>query len=69
MRKGKFKLGRKTSQKKLWQKVKATNQWLRKVRNLLPLNEWWKILGVKLIGHYRYYGTSGKLQARFCVGH
>lgn len=62
-RKGKFKLGRKTSRKKLWQKVKATNQWLKKVRNLLPLNEWWKILGVKLIGHYRYYGISGNLQA------
>src|SRR4030042_984664 len=49
--------------KRLWQKVKATNQWLKKVRNLLPLNEWWKILGVKLIGHYRYYGISGNLQA------
>jgi group II intron reverse transcriptase/maturase len=62
-RKGKFKLGRKTSRKKLWQKVKAMNQWLKKMRNLLPLNEWWKILGVKLIGHYRYYGISGNLQA------
>lgn len=62
-RRGKFKLGRKTSRKKLWQKVKAMNQWLKKVRNLLPLNEWWKILGVKLIGHYRYYGISGNLQA------
>jgi group II intron reverse transcriptase/maturase len=62
-RRGKFKLGRKTSRKKLWQKVKAMNQWLKKMRNLLPLNEWWKILGVKLVGHYRYYGISGNLQS------
>jgi len=60
-RKGKFKLGRKTSRKKIWQKVKAMNQWMKKVRNLLPLKEWWKVLGIKLTGHYRYYGISGNL--------
>lgn len=62
-RKGKFKVGRKTSRKKLWQKVKAMNQWMKKVRNLLPLKEWWKILGIKLTGHYRYYGISGNVQS------
>lgn len=64
-RKGKFELGR----KKLWQKVEAMNQWLRKMRNLLPLKEWWKIFGIKLIGHYRDFGISRNLQARFLERH
>jgi group II intron reverse transcriptase/maturase len=62
-RRGKYKVGRKTSQKKYRQKVKAINQWIKKVRNLLPLKEWWKMLWVKLVGHYRYYGISGNLQS------
>jgi len=60
---GKFKLGRKTSRKKFIQKVKAMNVWLNSVRNLIPLKEWWKVLRAKLIGHYRYYGISGNMQA------
>ncbi|MBI5199214.1 MAG: group II intron reverse transcriptase/maturase [Nitrospirae bacterium] len=60
-RRGKFKLGRKTSRKKFWQKVKETNHWLKKVRNLVELQEWWKVLRQKLIGHYRYYGMSGNM--------
>lgn len=62
-RKGRFKLGRKTSRKKFIQKVKAMKVWMKKVRNLLPLREWWKALGIKLTGHYRYYGMSGNMQA------
>ena len=60
-RKGKFKLGRKTAGKKLRQKMKAMNQWLKGVRNLMKLEEWWKVLGQKLAGHYRYYGISGNM--------
>lgn len=60
-RRGKFKLGRKTSRKKFWQKLKETNHWLKKVRNLVELQEWWKVLRQKLIGHYRYYGMSGNM--------
>lgn len=62
-RKGKFKLGRKTSRKKFIQKVKAMSVWLKSVRNLIPVKEWWKVLGMKLTGHYRYYGISGNMQA------
>jgi group II intron reverse transcriptase/maturase len=62
-RKGKFKLGRKTSSNKFRQKMKAVNQWLKSVRNQVKLAEWWKVLGLKLVGHYRYYGMSGNLQA------
>ena len=58
-RKGKFRLGRKTAMAKYRQKAKAVNQWLKKVRNLVKLKQWWKILRVKLLGHYRYYGISG----------
>lgn len=62
-RRGKFKLGRKTSSKRFRQKLKATNQWLRSIRNQVKLAEWWKVLGLKLVGHYRYYGMSGNLSA------
>jgi RNA-directed DNA polymerase len=62
-RNGKFKLGRKTSKKKFIQKAKAMNEWMKKVRNLIPLKEWWKVLKMKLTGHYRYYGISGNMRA------
>jgi len=62
-RRGKFKLGRKTSSKKFRQKMKAVNQWLKRVRNQVTLREWWKVFRLKLIGHYRYYGISGNMQA------
>jgi group II intron reverse transcriptase/maturase len=58
-RRGKFKLGRKTSHKKFRQKMKDMNIWLKRIRNLVELKEWWKVLGLKLLGHYRYYGMSG----------
>ena len=58
-RKGKFKLGRKTARSKYWQKLRAMNEWLRSVRNTAKLEEWWPVLRLKLIGHYRYYGIGG----------
>ena len=62
-RRGKFKLGRKTNSKRFRQKLKAMNQWLRSVRNQVKLAKWWKVLGLKLVGHYRYYGMSGNFSA------
>jgi len=56
---GRFRLGCKTSNKKFRQKMKTMNQWLKSIRNLVQLKEWWQKLGVKMIGHYRYYGISG----------
>lgn len=61
-RKGKFKLGRRTSKKKFRQKIKAINVWLKDTRNRVKLKEWWEVLKIKMIGHYRYYGISGNLQ-------
>jgi len=58
-RRGCFKVGRRTSRKKYRMKIVAMNHWLRTVRNALSLQEIWKQLRVKLIGHYRYYGVSG----------
>jgi nucleotide-binding universal stress UspA family protein len=45
--------------KEFRQKMKAANLWLKGVRNLVELREWWQILRRKLIGHYNYYGISG----------
>ncbi len=61
-RKGRFRAGRQTSRKKLTQKLKAMNQWLKDIRNQVSLKEWWKTLRQKLIGHYRYYGISGNAE-------
>ncbi len=40
-------------------KLKEMNQWLREIRNQIPIREWWTILKAKLVGHFRYYGISG----------
>src|SRR4030067_1357528 len=61
-RRGKFKVGRKTSRKKFTQKMKDMNVWLKSIRNRVELNEWWKLLRPKLLGHYRYYGMSGNIR-------
>lgn len=65
---GKFWLGRKTARVKYIQKLKAMNQWLKGVRNLVKMQLWWKQLRVKLIGHYCYYGIAGNQEAmgKFC---
>jgi len=57
-RKGYFKVGRKTSAKKFRAKAKELNLWLKSVRNLVLTKDWWKILKLKLQGHYEYYGIS-----------
>jgi RNA-directed DNA polymerase len=58
-RKGKFKVGRKTAKKKIRQTLKGLNQWLKTIRNQVELEDWWKVLGQKISGHYQYYGISG----------
>ena len=62
-RKGAFKLGRKTASKKFRQKVKELNTWMKRVRNYVELKDWWRVLRMKMIGHYRYYGISGNYPA------
>lgn len=62
-RSGGYKVGVRTSRKKFRQKMKAMNAWLKSVRNLIELKEWWKVLKAKLIGHYNYYGISGNYKS------
>ncbi len=57
-RRGKFKVGRKTSRKKYTAKCKEMNTWLKAIRNQVKTKEWWKTLSSKLRGHYQYYGVS-----------
>ena len=61
-RAGKYKLGRKTDRKKLTAKLKALNEWLKGMRNMIPMREIWKTLKAKLAGHFRYYGVSGNFR-------
>lgn len=55
-RKGKFKVGRKTARKRFIQKLKELNQRMKRVRSAVELKEWWKVLRLKMVGHYCYYG-------------
>lgn len=61
-RQGRFKVGRRTSAKKFRKSCQAMNQWLKAVRNAMPLKEWWRILKVKINGHYQYYGVSENIR-------
>lgn len=62
-RKGWFKVGRKTSQKKFHAKCREMNSWLRSTRNCVKAKEWWPVLVAKLRGHYQYYGISGNMRS------
>ena len=55
---GNFKVGRKTSKKRMRRSCVAMNRWLASIRNAMPLKEWWKLLMAKMLGHYAYYGIS-----------
>lgn len=58
-RAGKFMMGHKTSKENLKRKLKEVQEWVKKVRNLKKLKEWWPTVKAKLIGHYNYFGISG----------
>lgn len=60
-RRGKFIVGHKTSKLSLASKLRETKEWIKKVRSMLPLRDWWPILKAKLIGHYNYFGISGNM--------
>jgi group II intron reverse transcriptase/maturase len=60
-RKGKFKLSSKTSKERLRRKLKTMSQWIRNSREQIMSKDWWRILELKLEGHYRYYGISGNI--------
>lgn len=61
-RKGWFVMGHKTSKKRLTSKLKGFNQWLRDIRNLVLMKDWWKLVKAKLIGYYNYFGINGNMR-------
>ena len=58
MRSGKYKLGVRTSKKKLRTKKQAAKAWI-KTRKNMPVKDTMKIIAAVLRGHYNYYGVSG----------
>ena len=61
-----FRLGTKTSKKKMNKSLKANKQWLKSIRNQLKQKEIWQQLKAKLQGHYNYYGISGNFPSIKC---
>jgi len=57
-RRGYFKIGRKTSKKRLNRRITEMNEFLKANRNRYTLKELWGKVKLKLLGHYRYYGVS-----------
>lgn len=57
-RKGNFLMKIKTDRKRMRNKIKEMNQWLKAVRNQAKIKDIWKTLSAKLRGHYNYYGVS-----------
>lgn len=52
-------MGHKTSKISLARKLKEIKEWIKTVRNLIHLKDWWQVLKSKLRGHYNYFGISG----------
>jgi len=61
-RDGRFATKVKTSRERFTVAKKTQNLWLKAVRNRTTLPNIWKILALKLQGHYQYYGVSGNFQ-------
>ena len=58
-RKGWFSVRHKTAKQNLQRKLTSLKEWLKQIRNMVPLRDWWPLIKAKLLGHYRYYGISG----------
>jgi RNA-directed DNA polymerase len=58
-RNGKYKVGRKTDKARVNRALKATNEWLKQIRNKAKPELWWPTLVAKLRGHFNYFGVSG----------
>jgi group II intron reverse transcriptase/maturase len=58
---GKYRIGVRTSKKKLKAKRQSCKEWLRE-RIVKPIAETMQKLAVKLRGHYNYYGVNGNIK-------
>ena len=61
-RDGRYKVRVKTSRAKTKQSLKEMNLWLKRIRNMIPIQQIWKLLSSKMRGHYQYYGISGNFE-------
>lgn len=59
---GRFSTKVKTSRKRMKRSLGTVQEWLKTVRNRLPMQELWPLLMMKLRGHYQYYGVSGNFE-------
>jgi len=62
-RKGYFVMMHKTSRRVMISKLQGINKWLRSIRSIIPLKEWWPTMKAKLIGHYNYFGINGNVHS------
>lgn len=62
-RKGYFVMMHKTSRRTMTRKLKGINEWLRRVRSIIPLRELWPTIKAKLVGHYNYFGINGNIRS------
>jgi group II intron reverse transcriptase/maturase len=62
-RKGWFIVGHKTSKKRLACKLKELNTWLKKIRNMVPMREWWGTAKAKIRGFFNYFGINGNYRS------
>lgn len=60
-RRGKFMVGRKTAKTSFSKAVKDITSWLKKSRSACPIKVLWRVLNLKLQGHFRYFGVSGNM--------
>jgi RNA-directed DNA polymerase len=63
-RKGRWAVQRKTASKRFSRALRTLAEWCRRYRHL-PIREQWQALGLKLQGHYAYYGIPGNAR---CLG-
>lgn len=66
-RKGTYRLGIKSSEKKLRAKRQAAKEWLR-TRLTKPVAETMQLINLSLAGHYNYYGVNGNFRSisKYC---
>ncbi len=67
-RRGCWIVKRKTAKKRFRRTVKALKQWCRRNR-LLPLKEQYRVLCLKIQGHYQYYGIRGNYRMLARIPH
>ncbi len=61
-RHGRYLVRRKTSRKRLNRSLKTVGQWCKRNRHS-PVEWQWKMLRMKLLGHYNYYGVRGNFES------